>query len=364
MLVNQAEEHFLSVRILTITVAVCSMLFFIVLIWILLHRATINKTQKKEDWLRAEYQRLLLDYLDREGDTTDTAFIKLSEIAKDEFNRNRLINELIDLSINMVGHQRVALRSLYIQLGLDEDSKRKIVSRKWHIKIKGFKELTFMHIKEDRVLECLHKALKSRNKFLRMEAQLALIRLNKNAPFNFLDHLEYPFTLWEQVNVHELIELHHLPVPQFARWTTSPNHTVVLFALRMIRIFKQRDAIPAITACLQHPMEDVRHMAIIACGELDLREMLPTLKTMYKNETSYKNVLAIVNVMGKIPDESMINFLQLVLDKEDDIQLQIAAAIAINMTGEAGVATLVKLMASEYKNYQIIIRHVLDKRIA
>lgn len=64
-----------------------------------------------------------------------------------------------------------------------------------------------------------------------------------------------------------------------------------------------------------------------------------------------------------MPDESMLNFLKMVLDKEDDVLMQIEAAQAIQKMGEIGIAALVKLMKSEYKNYQIIIRHVLDKRI-
>jgi len=59
----------------------------------------------------------------------------------------------------------------------------------------------------------------------------------------------------------------------------------------------------------------------------------------------------------------MIGFLKLVLDKEDDVQLQIEATKAINNNGEEGHNTLVKIMESEYKNYSIIIKHVLDKRI-
>jgi len=83
---------------------------------------------------------------------------------------------------------------------------------------------------------------------------------------------------------------------------------------------------------------------------------------MYKNE-DYTNCLSIVHTMGKMPDESMLSFLKLVLDKEEDVQLQIESAKAISKMGEVGVAALVKLIKSEYKNYQIIIRHVLDKRI-
>jgi len=83
----------------------------------------------------------------------------------------------------------------------------------------------------------ISKSLKSKNDILRMEAQLALIRLNEDDPFGFLDHLTHHFTLWEQLNVYELITLHNLPIPEFSRWTTSNNKSVVIFALRMIQVF-------------------------------------------------------------------------------------------------------------------------------
>jgi hypothetical protein len=93
-----------------------------------------------------------------------------------------------------------------------------------------------------------------------------------------------------------------------------------------------------------------------------MRSTLETMKSMYKNQDN-KICLEIVKSMGKMPDPSMMNFLKLVLDKEDDVQLQIEATKAIENNGEEGVKALVKLMKSEYKNYNIIIRHVLDRRI-
>jgi hypothetical protein len=83
---------------------------------------------------------------------------------------------------------------------------------------------------------------------------------------------------------------------------------------------------------------------------------------MYKNQ-EYKICLEIIKSMGKMPDSSMIGFLKLVIDKEEDVQLQIEATKAIRNNGEEGVKALVKLMESEYKNYAIIIKHVLDRRI-
>jgi hypothetical protein len=94
-----------------------------------------------------------------------------------------------------------------------------------------------------------------------------------------------------------------------------------------------------------------------------MRSTLEPMKKMYKNQ-DYNISLEIIKSMGKMPDPSMMGFLKLVLDKEDDVQLQIEATKAIENMGDEGVNTLVKLMKSEYKNYNIIVKHVLDRRIS
>jgi ERCC4-type nuclease len=113
---------------------------------------------------------------------------------------------------------------------------------------------------------------------------------------------------------------------------------------------------------MSHDSHDVRGLAIEVAGDLNMESAREVMKRMYKHE-EYKNSLEILKSMGKMPDVSMLNFLKLVLDKEDDVQLQIEATKAIENIGEEGVKALVKLMKSEYKNYNIIIRHVLDRRI-
>jgi HEAT repeat protein len=130
----------------------------------------------------------------------------------------------------------------------------------------------------------------------------------------------------------------------------------------MIREFKQRDAEEGVNEALRHSDPAVRQLAVQVAGDLDFRSTLDTMKHMYKNQ-EYNICLEIVRAMGKMPELSMLGFLKLVLDKEDDVQLQIEATKAIENNGEEGVKTLVKLMKSEYKNYNIIVRHVLDRRI-
>lgn len=327
----------------------------ILLVVILLNRNRMEKEARLRQYLLEQYQSLIIDYLF--GNTGSDAFRK---IASDDYRRQVLIDEMIDVSVNLKGDSEEKLMKLYMELNLDEDSLARARSRKWHKKIKGFRELAFMGIRDGN--EEIYRVLNSRNEILRMEAQIALVRLSDENHFDFLSQMKRPFSLWEQITLHDLIIQHEIPVPDFQKWLSSPNPTVVMFALRMIREFKQKEAEPEIRKVLLHRDQRVSQLAVEVAGDLDLRSTLETMKRMYKFQ-EYNNCLEIVKSMGKMPEQSMLGFLKLVLDKEDDVQLQIEAVKAIENMGEIGVQALVKVMKSEYKNYNIIVRHVLDRRI-
>lgn len=327
----------------------------ILLIIILLNRRRMEKKDRLQQFLMEKYQGLIIAYLFDNATADD-----FRPIASDTYRRQVLIDQMIDVSVNLKGDESRKLLNLYKHLGLDRDSIARVYDRRWHKKIKGFRELAFMNIKDAN--EAIYKALNSSNEILRMEAQIALVRLSEENPFEFLSYLTSPFSLWEQITLHELIIQHNIPVPSFQKWLSSPNPTVVMFALRMIREFKQKEAEEEVRLTFMHPDLSVRQLAIQVAGDLDMRSTLKTMKRIFKNQ-EYNICLEIIRSMGKMPDVSMIGFLKLVIDKEDDIQLQIEATKAIENNGEEGIKALVKLLKSEYKNYNIIIRHVLDHRI-
>jgi len=325
------------------------------LVFILLNRRRMEKREKLYQYLLESYQELIIEYLYGEAD-----FERFGKIASNRYRRQVLIDQIKDVAINLRGDSWIKLRELYLKLGLDSDSVRKAHMRRWHMKIKGFRELAFMDLKDanKEIIKCLN----SGNEILRMEAQIALVRLSDDNPFSFLDKLRRPFSMWEQITLHELIVQHSINVPMFSRWLDSPNHTVVMFALRMIREFNQTSSEAEVMKILSHESSEVRKVAIEVAGDLKMETTREVMKRMYKYE-DYNNSLEILRSIGKMPDVSMMGFLKLVLDKEDDVQLQIEATKAIENIGEEGVKALVKIMKSEYKNYNIIVRHVLDRRI-
>ncbi len=353
--INYFGKSFAFINALIITIVLSVLTMVILLCVILLNRSRMEKKEKLRQYLSETYQGMIVDYL-----FSDINADKFIEIASNRYRRQVLIDQMIDVSINLKGDTENKLQNLYLSLGLEKDSIERAYDFRWHKKIKGFRELAFMNIKDAN--SAIYKALNSKNEILRMEAQIALVRLTDHDPFNFLFSLKRPFSLWEQITLHDLIIQHDLPVPSFKRWLKVQNPTVVMFALRMIREFRQKDAEDDVRGLLEHSSPAVRKLAVQVAGDMDMRSTLEIMKRMYKTQ-DYNTCLEIVKSMGKMPDPSMISFLELVLDKEDDVQLQIEATKAIENNGEEGVKTLVKLMKSEYKNYNIIVRHVLDRRI-
>ncbi|MCK4879883.1 MAG: hypothetical protein KAS82_04450 [Bacteroidales bacterium] len=360
-LLNRFDKSPLLVTILYIVILYSIVTMITLLIIILIHRGRLKREQTLKDYLLEKYQHLLMDYLFDE-ERQEEALEELNRVANNRINRQILIDQMIDLSVNLKGDIKEAIKILYIQLGLERDSLEKAYSRKWHENVKGFRELAFMNIRDanDRIA----RSLNASNDILRMEAQIAMVRLSDANPYEFLDLLKKPLSLWEQVTLHELQIQHNLPVPDFKQWFNSENTSVVMFALEMVGWYKQRGVGKEILGLFEHEEEKVRFTSYKVCGEIGLKMSLPAMIKKYPEET-FKNKLEILHTFTKVPDEKYLKFLKNVLDTEEDVQLQIEATKAMENTDEPGISMLIRLMKSksEYKNYQIIIRHVLDGRI-
>lgn len=360
-LLSRFQKSPLLITILYIVILYSIVTLITLLIIILLHRRSLEREELLKEYLLEKYQQLLMNYLFDE-DKREEAYEELNHVANNRINRQILIDQMIDLSVNLKGEIKDDIKELFLRLGLKRDSLEKAHSRKWHENVKGFRELAFMDIREAN--EQIVKNLNSNNEILRMEAQIAMVRLSDENPYEFLDLLEKPLSLWEQVTLHELQIQHNLKVPDFKKWFSSKNTSVVTFALEMVSWYKQQEAGDDLIKLFEHEEEHVRHTAYKVSGELKLNMTLPELVKRYPTE-SPENKLEILRTFAKIPEEEYLTFLKSVLDDEDDVQLQIQATKAMENTGEPGISMLIKLMKSksEYKNYQIIIRHVLDGRI-
>ena len=329
----------------------------ILLTVILFKRNRRDNRAKKKEYLLEKYQGLILEYMGAKV----VNITELKKLTKSRFNRQILITQIIDISLNLQPEAKLKLSKLYFILGLMKDTLRKVDSFKWHKKIQGFKELSSLNIKtyNNKIEKCIN----SKNDVLRIESHIALVKLaDDKEPFSFLADLDYHFSLWEQISLYELMVENEMNVPNFGQWVNSTNVDVVMFCLRMIREYNQVNNFDELDKVLHHENEKVRRTAIEVVGDLGLFSLFKPLKKMYKDET-YENSLEIIKTMGKRPVKSVMRFLQNVVDKEDDAKLQIEAIKSISNMGDDGRERLEKMKNSDYKNYNIIIKHVLDNRI-
>ena len=351
----------LLITILYIVILYSIITLITLTIIILLNRRRMEREQRNRDCLMEAYQQQLMDYLFEE-EKREQAYADMTKVAFNSFNRQILIDQMIDLSINLKGDIKEQIKDLYLRLGLKNDSLAKAHSRKWHKNVKGFRELAFMNIRDanDRIIDSLN----SSNEILRMEAQIALVRLSEDNPYEFLHLLEKPLSVWEQITLHELLIQHNMKVPAFKQWFESENISILIYALEMVAWFKQHSVGKEVISLFGHENDNVRLTAFRVCGEIRLKSSLSPMKKIYAGETP-NNKLEILKAFARMPDEKYLKFLKSVLDTEEDVQLQIQATKAIENMDEPGISMLIKLMKSksEYKNYQIIIRHVLDGRI-
>jgi len=350
---NRVKKISGNVKVLIIAVVVLIIIMIGVLVLTLILRTRRKNQRQRSDILKDDIQDSITEYLFDE----ETAKPEMLEKIRSPKDKQELIDEIMQLYANLSGEISNKLRELYIDLGLDNESVTKTQSHQWHVRAKGFRELAQMNIKT--VNEEIEKCLNSDNDILRMEAQLAMIRLNYEDPFSFLNKLQKPFSSWEQLHVYEMITRHQIQVPEFSDWLNSMNESIVVFCIRMIRAFKQTENFKKLLPFLEHSNKEIREETILTLGELRIYETLDIFKERYVVEDQDARVL-ILQAMSKMPEDSNVDFLQGILEPSNALRLQAAEALSrIESFGVKGIETILRRSDDDL---QAVARHILDSK--
>jgi len=297
------------------------------------------------DWLYTEHRGRVPDALKNE--------------LKDRVYRAAFTSELLLLHTNITGESADRLVELFHSAGLKQYSIRKAHSSFWHVKAKGFRELAQMKIKDENLL--ISRYLNSKNDILRIEAQLAWIQLNPDDPLSFNDDPNIQLTEWGQLNT--LVSLKKIEtIPNFGRWLTSSNKSVVRFSLKMIGIFKKFDLVELVTKRLQDADQDIRLEAIKALGKMAVTSPIYELIQVFSDE-NITNKSEIIKSLIMISDLQSIPFFEGVLLDEKDYHLRILAAKGLVSLDAIGEERLDRLFADADPVLKKIITHAKDKRI-
>lgn len=306
----------------------------------------------------------LIVYDDEDDNTDDIVnhfYPRLKKLPlKNKLVVNLLIHKILDYSRNFTGKTADVLNALFIKLHLDKEVMKKILSRHWEVKIEGIREASKMGL-ADFIPEIL-KYVDDENAQLRMEAQIAYVKLSPDNHFKFLDRANEYILEWHQLVLYDVITKYKgFEIPKFAQWLKSPNDTVVMFCLKLVEFYMQFDAENDLLELLHHRNPYIVKKSIEILGKLELQSAEKQLFDIYFNQP-LENKLAILKALGRISSGNFTEFLSSRI-YSDEFKIKMEGLKALKELPEKGILIIDELFKNASAQNQSIIKHILDERI-
>lgn len=206
--------------------------------------------------------------------------MQIRKLLAKRLDRKVLAGILMDLVQDVSGEARTRLLSLYQDLGLQEDAYRDLRSRRWEKAAGGIRELSEMQVAQAYFV--IRRFVNHRRSILRKQAEFAIIGLTEEGIGYFLDNARHPISEWQQLQIMEILRRRgNFEPPDFGKWLASENQDVQLFALRLIRHYRQHGAGDAVMALIGHTRKDIRVAAIECLRDFAYAPAREALKQAY-----------------------------------------------------------------------------------
>lgn len=268
--------------IIALFTLVCIILFLVFVLKII--RTSLRIKDNEILKFKKEYEALLVEYL-YSGDNTEeltaaqqAIILKLKEDVKVNSIRKSVITILSGLMNEVSGEMSESIKTLYRKSGLIDYAILRLNSKKWHINAKAIGELRRFKIYETeaQVLGFINHPRVE----VRKEAQVYLVHLFKFKGLSFLDDFKLPLSEWNQLQLLEsLLSFDDQVIGDITPWLKSSNSSVVLFALKLAKIYNQFEAKPVLIELLSHPEKAVRVSTIDVLSLLFGYEIDALIKT-------------------------------------------------------------------------------------
>jgi hypothetical protein len=367
--VNRYRQASLKVKILLVIVIYLIISLTLLFLFIIINRTIKSRERRQAKEIKEIYQDELTGFLFGEDNQT-FEFTGINH----NVNREIFIDELISLHNNLYGEAANRLRDLYFNLELYKDSLQKVSSGKWNVKAKGFRELAQMDVKDAN--RHIAKFINSKNKILRMESQVALVKLNEEDPLGYLDELKYKLTEWEQINILNSLSYHQINIESFDRWMDSSNDSVVIFVTKLAGLYKQLQSWPRVLELLNHKNPEVRRAAVKTLDMFEVSENASLLKEVYfkdqpveekEDDVFYnlhldRNRLAVIEAMGTIATPDDLPFFEQVLRIEKNFDILKKTTAIVHDLDPGGPELLNRVMTGSTDDLKKIIENA--KQIA
>lgn len=268
-------------------------------------RHSKRKKVARQQEAKEKFEGLLLEYLYSQSDNPNYLSTRQWVIIdvfidpiKVKWKRRIIVKILYNLLEEVSGEMSDIIKKFYFRTGLYKYALLKLKSKKWEVVGKGIVQLTRFKIIE------AHKRVKP---FLdhprdevRKEAHIYMVSLFGFDGLNFLNTIEEPMSEWAQIEILETLQqIESKEVCDIKLWLKSKNRYVVLFALKLAKIYNQFEVNETLMELLSHPDKEIRVQTIEVLTHLYGIEAKEMLKANF-NELSLEEQISFFELLEKL----------------------------------------------------------------
>lgn len=332
---------------------------------ILVSRLMVNKRNDNYRHYEDEASPILTDFLftveDQEAFTNEDMLRVTGELREKGLLDNKLSNkaikdQLMALHKQFKGLSQQVIEALYLELKYHKVAIDKVKNGEWYEQADAIQELSEMDVEE--ALPHIQKLVNHPNKFVRLQVELAILRLNRSHPLHFLDKANFQLSDWHQINLFHTIKYFRLEdMPSFYNWLRSPNDSVVVFAIRVIRHFNQFETESRLLSLLNHPSVAVQREVIAFISTFGSDAGIDSLIRNYKD--SPREVKPdILYCLGNVGTPEAIYFLHDVMVGEQDQVMSMTAAQALFASSEDGQELVLKQYPNGHPGLTLVLNEI------
>jgi hypothetical protein len=327
---------------------------FLFILFLLISRQVKNSQETDIQFYSEKFQESINELVFADQDASKAEQLtELRTIAgQTSAGKQALINQLISLRKSLSGSAVENLENAYREMNLYEYSLQKLKQRSWSVNLAGIYELAEMNYSDAR--DAIKSFLLHPNYALRDEAFMALLKLDQDSSFSFLDDYRASVSFWMRMRIHHhLSHIDKRKLPDFTKWFSSENIDVALFSISMARHFRQLAASPALIVLLRDSDKRKVSLAVSTLGDLETYEYadeLVSLIDFYWEDTKLSRRIA--HSLGKLSNtESQWSGLAKFL-KHSDYTVRYEAARSFHQSG--------KHLPISDPDLELLIRHIQE----
>jgi hypothetical protein len=340
-------------------------------LFIVFQRISYNKSTVKKNLIVQELSKQVANLIASNNKserlysevTFELAIAKLKGLVKGNYGKRiALLEHLTGLKKLFVGETARLIRDIYLSMGLQEYAKEALVKGSTTKKINALRELHLLDVQVD--ITFIKPLLNHKNQLVRRIARCYCVKFHVTLPFEFLYAGFEDLHQWEQFELFSILTKRKAPhIPSFCNCLNENIHpSVILFYLKMVVYFRQKEAIPAIKDLLCSKNMAIVKEAIHALGELNDTGIEDFFMANYKHQPEYYKI-AILKATGKMKSKKYLGFLTREFEETNLIDIKKHAIRSIISKHPESLNLLYDLHAESPGMNSTVIQHVLNPLI-